>query len=200
MKQYNLPQREVSRRVASGIFAAVLLSLSYYNATAQQIVSPSQFTADFEFMWTGLRDHYAYFDKKDIDWNAVAELYRPGLADVKSKQDFISLLERVLNELYDDHLSLNTNLRTSPRLVPTGLDIWAEWTNGHAVITEVRRGFSAEQAGLTVGMEIVSIDGRPIRDAAAHRLPRTLHVARADAWNWALRAVLAGTHDQPNDS
>jgi carboxyl-terminal processing protease len=163
----------------------------------QQSFSPEQFAADFDFMWSSLRDNYVYFDKKETDWNRVRELYRPMLAGVKSRSDFVTLLEKVLDELYDNHLSLNTNLNSSPRLVPTGLDVWAEWRDGRAVITQLRKGFSAEQAGLRMGMEIVSINGEPVEIAVARRLPKSLKTISAEARNWALRAVLAGTHDQP---
>src|SRR5947209_19617 len=148
-------------------------------------------------MWSGLRDNYTYFDKKETDWNKTRDLYRPNLAEVKSRSDFVTLLERVLDELYDNHTSLNTNLKTSPRLVPTGLDLWAEWIKGRAIITQLRSGFSAEQAGLKAGMEIISINGLPIKEAVALRLPKSLKVINDDARNWALRAVLAGRHDQP---
>ncbi len=178
--------------------AIVLLACLYCgaNVAAQQTFTRAQFTADFDFMWTGLRDNYAYFDRKETDWNRVRELYRPQLSAVESRSDFITLLERVLDELYDNHASLNTNLKTSPRLVPTGLDLWAEWIRGRARVTQLRSGFSAEQAGLKVGMEIISINGLPIREAVARRLPKSLKAVSADAMNWALRDVLAGTHDQ----
>ena len=171
-----------------------LLSIS---VRPQQSFSPEQFAADFDFMWSSLRDNYAYFDKKETDWNRVRELYRPMLAGVKNKSDFVTLLERVLDELYDNHLSLNTNLNSSPRLVPTGLDVWAEWRDGRAVITQLRKGFSAEQAGLRIGMEIISTNGVPVEIAVARRLPKSLKAISPEARNWALRAVLAGTHDQP---
>ncbi len=119
------------------------------------------------------------------------------LTDVKSRSNFVTLLERVLEELYDNHTSLNTNLEISPRLVPTGLDLWAEWRKGRAVITQLRHGFSAEQAGLKINMEIVSINGLPIEQAIARRLPKSLKAINMEERNWALRAVLAGMHDRP---
>jgi C-terminal processing protease CtpA/Prc len=167
------------------------------NVRPQGSFSPEQFASDFDLMWSSLGDNYVYFDKKETDWNKVRELYRPMLTGVKSRSDFVTLLERVLDELYDNHLSLNTNLNSSPRLVPTGIDVWVEWRHGRAVITQLRKGFSAEQAGLRIGMEIVSINGVPVEIAVARRLPRSLKTISPEARNWALRAVLAGTHDQP---
>jgi C-terminal processing protease CtpA/Prc len=175
----------------------LLIGLCCIAGRAQQTYSTEQFTSDFDFMWSGLRDNYAYFDKKETDWNKVRTLYRPQLPGVKTKSEFVSLLERVLDELYDNHTSLNTNLKTSPRLIPTGIDLWAKWNNGRAVITQIRSGFSAEQAGLKVGMEIISINGVPVKEAIARRLPKSLRIINEEARNWALRAVLAGTHDRP---
>lgn len=183
---------------------AALVCLFCISVSAQESFSREQFTSDFDQMWSTLRDNYAYFDKKAADWKRVRELYRPMLAEVKTRSDFVTLLERVLDELYDNHTSLNTNLKTSPRLVPTGLDLWAEWRQDRAVITQLRHGFSAEQAGLKVGMEITSINGLPIEEAVAQRFPKSLKcfpkslkASNMEARNWALKAVLAGTHDQP---
>ncbi|MDQ3907783.1 MAG: S41 family peptidase [Acidobacteriota bacterium] len=181
-------------RLSVVVLLACLFGL---DAPAQQQLTPDQFASDFDLAWTKLRDDYAYFGKKQTDWRRVRELYRPELARVKGKADFVALLERVLGELYDDHAGLSVNTRTSPRLVPTGLDVWAEWRAGRAVVTQLRRGFSAEQAGLRVRMEIVSVNGVPVAEAAARRLPKSLRRADEDSRNWALRAVLAGTHDLP---
>ena len=186
--------RITNRKLLPVVFIACVFGNSI---GAQQSFSQAQFTSDFDYLWSTLHDHYAYFDHKETDWKKVRDLYRPMLAHVKSRSDFISLLERVLDELYDNHTSLNTNLKTSPRLVPTGLDLWAEWRKGKAVITQLRSGFSAEQAGLKIGMEIISINGLPIEEAVARRLPKSLKAINLNARNWALRAVLAGTHDRP---
>jgi carboxyl-terminal processing protease len=105
------------------------------------------------------------------------------------------LLERVLDELYDPHTHLRVNTKHSTRLIPTGLDAWAEWENGKAVITQLRGGFSAEQAGLRVGMEIVAINGVPVKTAINNRLGGTLKRVTDASRSWALRALLAGTRD-----
>src|SRR5947208_224134 len=109
------------------ILPALLLGVCCGNATAQKSLGPEQYMDDFDTIWSELGSRYAYFDRKEVDWNRVRELFRPKIAHVKSRSNFISVLEKVLDELYDNHTSLNTNLPTSPRLVPSGADIWAEW-------------------------------------------------------------------------
>jgi carboxyl-terminal processing protease len=182
--------------LARFLLAAVLLNSPFCTAPyTQENVAPEQFTQDFDYLWSQLRDHYAYFDKKETDWHRVREIYRPQVAEVRNKGEFITLLERVLDELYDPHTHLKVNTNHSTRLIPTGLDIWAEWENGKAIITQLRQGFSAEQAGLKIGMEIISINSLPIETAIRNRLGVSLKKIPEAARSWALRALLAGTHD-----
>jgi C-terminal processing protease CtpA/Prc len=177
------------------LMAALLHSLIYSDACSQESVTPEQFMQDFDHMWRQLRDDYAYFDKKETDWNRVKEVYRPRITEVRNKGEFITLLERVLDELYDPHTHLKINTNRSTRLIPTGLDVWAEWKNGKAIITQLRRGFSAEQAGLEEGMEIVSINGVSAETAISNRLGVTLRIVNEAARSWALRALLGGSRD-----
>jgi C-terminal processing protease CtpA/Prc len=174
--------------------AAILLIIPAYSvAHAQESFTPEQFTQDFDYLWSQLRDNYAYFDKKETDWARVREVYRPKAAEVRDRREFVTFLERVLDELYDPHTHLKINTSRSTRLIPTGLDVWAEWRGGKAVITQLRKGFSAEQAGLRVGMEITSVNGVPVGEAVRDRLGVSLRSVNDDARGWALRALLAGT-------
>lgn len=177
------------------LVALLVNSHAYSEAHSQETVTTPQFTEDFDYLWSQLRDNYAYFDRKETDWNRVNEVYRRRVAEVRTKTEFITLLERVLDELYDPHTHLRVNTNRSTRLVPTGLDVWAEWENGKAAITQLRKGFSAEQAGLKVGMEIVSINGLPVATAVSNRLGVSLKRVSDAAGSWALRALLAGTRD-----
>jgi predicted metalloprotease with PDZ domain len=133
-------------------------------------LSSVQYVADFDELWKELETGYAYFDKKAVDWAHVRDIHRPRAAGARSREEFIAVLEAVLEELYDHHAALGTNTAHSPRLVPTGTDIWAEWTRERAVIVEVRRGSEAEKAGLRAGMTITSVNGTAVEKAVQGRL------------------------------
>jgi hypothetical protein len=64
--------------------------------TPAQKLSQADFEEDFDYMWTGFQEHYAYFDKKTTNWAKVKRIYRPRLSNVKTREDFITLLESVL--------------------------------------------------------------------------------------------------------
>lgn len=149
---------------------------------------------DFLQFWTDVKDNYAYFDKKHTDWDKVKTVYLPMAEKAKTRDDLITVFENAIEELYDNHFNLNTNIQSSTRLVPTGLDIWAEWINDKAIITEVRKGFSADKAGIKNGMEIISINGIPTDQAVENRIGKCINPIDSEAKNYALRELLAGTY------
>ena len=186
------------------LFSCFLLAVSLCTVSAQSAkasrdtkYTPQELKADFDFFWQNVSDNYAYLDAKATDWNKVRDVYQVQLAEVQTRAQFITLLEHAVEELYDPHVSLNTNLPSSPRLVPTGADVWAEWHGDKAVVSEVKPGGSAEKGGLRAGMEILSINGVAVRQAVRQRLGRCLRRPDPAADNWALRALLAGRHDEP---
>lgn len=150
---------------------------------------------DFETAWQEVASTYAYFDVKATRWSDIPLLYRSDLARVRSRSDFIGLLERVLDELYDPHAQLTVNTAASPRLVPSGADLWADWRGEQAVITDVRAASDAERAAIRPGSIVIEINGVPIAEAVSRRLGRSYPHSVAAARDWALRAVLAGTHN-----
>jgi carboxyl-terminal processing protease len=179
--------RALSRTVllTIGVTAPLLL-------TAQ---TQNEFKQDFDAAWRAGTARYAYFDTKATSWADIPKLYADDLQRVTTRDEFVALLEHVLDELYDPHAQLNTNLATSPRLVPSGTDLWAEWRSGQAVITDVRADSDAERGGIKPNDVVVSIDNTPIADAIEARLGRSYPHLTAAARDWALRAVLAGRHN-----
>jgi carboxyl-terminal processing protease len=161
-------------------------------ALTAQGLTGRQYREDFEFFWKTVQENYCYWDKKQTDWQEVKTRFAPMMDTVSSRRSFVLLLEKVMNELYDHHASLNTNTRESQRLVPSGTDIWAEYVKGKPVITEVRPGFGADKAGMKAGMEIIAVNDVPVATAIEPFLPTSLKKEDVEARNYALRLLLAG--------
>jgi C-terminal processing protease CtpA/Prc len=177
-------------------FFLFILSICYSFSDAQKL-STQAYKEDFAYFWNTLREDYAYFDKKQTDWNGVKAYYEKGLDTIRSNGEFVSFLEIVFREIYDDHASLNTNTPYSRRLVPSGTDVWAAFINNKPLITEVRKAFGAAKAGVMAGMEVVAINNVAVEHAIEPFLPKTLTKTDPEARNYALRAALAGNHIQP---
>ena len=170
----------------------LIILFLFISTTSSAQLLKQQYKEDFHYFWQQLQDYYAYMDKKETDWQKVKKLYEPAVDTITRTRSFVLLMEKVFNEIYDHHASLNTNTLESQRLIPTGTDIWAEYINDKPVITEVRKGFGADKVGLRAGMEIVSFKDVPIEKAILAYLPRSLKQPDKEAKDFALRVLLAG--------
>jgi carboxyl-terminal processing protease len=174
------------------LFRTLLLTIGITAPLLPAAQTLDEFGEDFNTAWRETTATYAYFDTKATSWADVPKLYANDLQRVTTRDEFVILLERVLDELYDPHAQLTVNLATSPRLVPSGADLWAEWRNGQALITDVRADSDAQSAGIRPNDVVMSIHNTPIADAVDARLGRSYSHSVAAARDWALRAVLAG--------
>lgn len=152
--------------------------------------------ADLTWLVEQLAQHDAYLERAGLDLARVVPHYRARALAATTDAAWIAVLEDVLGELHDHHASLGTNTAASPRLVPSGADLWGEVEGGHAHLTQVRPGTAAERAGLRAGMEITRLGDRPLAEALAARRPQ-LAARTDDSESWTLRVLLAGTHDRP---
>lgn len=153
--------------------------------------------ADLKFLTRKIAERYVYAADRKIDAKAIFEEYAAGVDRVEDDYGWTLFLEPVVGELFDHHAFLNLNTDVSPRLVPSGADIWPEYVDGVATITSVRPGTPASKAGLAPGMRVTAFNGIGLGDAVQTRMPRTQKESSLDARNYALQAVLAGVRGQP---
>ena len=140
-------------------------------AVFSQPLTKEQYREDFLFFWQTIRDNYAYWDKKQTDWEKVRAYFEPQLDTISSKKSFVGFLERVLYQLYDHHASLNTNTLQSQRLVPSGTDLWAEYINGQPRITQVLYNSVAERLGSDQGCYCLNSMALQFQKPSGHFCP-----------------------------
>ena len=83
------------------------------------------YAEDFDAAWTFIRDTYAYFHADAVDWEQVRVALRPRATEIRDHAEFVGLLEDLVEHLCDHHAHLGVNTASSPRLVPSGADLWA---------------------------------------------------------------------------
>ena len=163
----------------------------------RQVCTTADFLEDFDYLWRTFAAEYAYFDEKDTDWAKVRQHYRQKVEATDERGTFISILERTLEELYDNHVHLTYNTPTSPRTVPSRSDLHAEWRQEGATVLAVRAGFQAALSGVKPGDVMLSINNVPIAEATQMRLPISNTTPTTELHNWALNKVLAGNRGIP---
>jgi hypothetical protein len=78
------------------VFSCFLVSAI---ATPQTKFTHQQYEEDFDYLWQTMSNEYAYFDKKQTDWDKVREIYRPRIAALTKPDDFVALLRERLSLL-----------------------------------------------------------------------------------------------------
>jgi C-terminal processing protease CtpA/Prc len=187
----------ITRALCVSCLLLIPLAPAGGRAQTADTLSAEAYVQDFDVLWESVRDGYAYWDRTRVDWDRVREIHRPRAAGVRTRREFLGVVEDVVRELHDAHAHAAANTASSPRLVPSGSDVWAEWRDGRSVITDVRTGSGAEQAGVRAGMEVLSIGGRGVREATREYMPCALAAPEPRAEAWALLAALAGRRDAP---
>jgi C-terminal processing protease CtpA/Prc len=168
-----------------------LITLLFANITFGQ----TKYEKDFNEFWNDINNNYAYFDQQQINWNKVKDIYQPQVKPITTDNDFIKLLEKVLNELYNGHVSLNTNLNSSNNLIPSGQDMFVQKQNDKFYITDLRKGFGAELSGLKIGNEVVLFNGKSIEEQLKQFLPKSATVHSQAMYQYAINMLFAGTHN-----
>lgn len=159
--------------------------------------SQSSYQKDFNYFWQTINDNFAYFGKQPVNWETAKTMYGRMADTCTSRNSLVYIFELALNELYNGHCFLNTNTPSSNRLIPSGADMKAVYTNGKLVIAELRPGFNAELCGLRKGMEILLINDMSVATAMGKFFPHPAGKPTQAMMDYAANMALAGRHDQP---
>ena len=173
------------------LIAGLLVAVPRVSEGSQEFCK-ADFVEDFEFLWDSFSNEYAYLEDVPIDWQKVRGHYFPQVETAATLDSFMTVVERVLEELCDNHVHLTANTSTSPRIVPARSDLHALWEAGRAVIKAVRAGFGADTSGLRPGDIAIGLGNTPIEELVNSRLPVAAVDITPEMRNWALNKVFAG--------
>lgn len=67
---------------------------------------------NFDYLWQQFRDHYAFFELRGVDWEALRAEYRPRLRDGMLDRHLLYVFERMLKPFNDGHVSLKGGFQT----------------------------------------------------------------------------------------
>jgi C-terminal processing protease CtpA/Prc len=167
-------------------FWAILLTSLAFGQT--------KYEKDFNEFWNDVNGNYAYFDQQQINWGKVKEIYQSQAKQITNDNDFIRFMETVLNEFYNGHISLNTNLKSSNRIIPSGQDMFVQKQNEKFIITDLRKGFGADLSNLKIGDVVVLFNKKPITEQIEKFLPKYTAIHTQEMYQYALNMLFAGTH------
>jgi len=187
------------RVLSLSLLTIAMTACSDQNLSPSQTSSTSTLTSDVRTICEKVSQNYAYFEDRAMHWDETCERAEKEVSLLETKSDALSVFERMVDDLYDPHVSLNTNNQNSPRLVPSGSDIWFDKIEDNFIVSAVRPLSGAAIAGIEIGDQLVRFNG-----LTPDALTRTrIHSGTADLAEeriiWALNAAVAGKRSDPRN-
>lgn len=174
---------------------ALMLSLS----AAPPLFTPSPAAADsaavdrgevFDQAWRTVRDNFYDRTLRGADWDAVKERHRPGYVSARSAEERSAVINAMLTDLDASHMFHFTN--NSPAYYQLlgifqhgvrdgikahlngdikypGIGLFTKTVEGKEYVSGLVAGLPGDKAGLLVGDEILSADGKPFAPVASFR-------------------------------
>lgn len=154
----------------------VILCLTISNlctgATAQEqqptnsIADSTQLSLDvrrktFDLVWETVRASYYDASFKGVNWDGVRAIYLPEVERVADSDGFHALLNNMVKELKESHLSVIPPPKAKNAggvSAQANIGIELELIEGQIIVTQVERDSPASKAGIQIGERLVSVD------------------------------------------
>ncbi len=76
------------------------------NCAEDKLLKTNDPIVNFEFLWHTFNDYYAFFELRELDWQAVYEAYRPMVNENTTKVELDEIFESILDDIDDGHVGL----------------------------------------------------------------------------------------------
>jgi len=153
----------------------------------RESLSEDEKLAGLSRVWAEVKYGFVYFDHVPaLDWDSLYVAFIPKAKEAKSTLEYYRVLENMCSQLRDSHTGVNvpgalfTEMYSRP-------PIETRYVEGTVLITEVLDQ-SLEKQDIRRGLEIVRVDGIPVRQYAEER------VAPYHSWS-ARQGYLVGTYE-----
>jgi len=166
---------------------------------AQTETRTPDISADVSTICKEVSQRYVYFAPRADYWEKTCERAKKEASALKNSNGALAIFERMIDDLYDPHIGLNTNNQNSPRLIPSGSDIWFEHRDGNYFVSAVRPLSGAAKAGLKIGDKFIRFNDLDSEKLALTRIHTVNNTTNIDRFTWALNAAVAGRRSHPRN-
>lgn len=160
-------------------------------------ISDDQKVAGLSLLWSHAKYNFVWFDHTPVDWDKAYQAFLPQVRATHSTAEYYRVLERFYALLKDGHSvvvmpdSLVSEFYSKP-------PVRTELVQGKVLVTAVYSD-SLRRSGIDTGLEIISVDGRPVLEYAATEVepyassstPQDMEVRKFTY------GLLAGARDKP---
>jgi len=153
----------------------------------------------FEEIWKSIDRYYYDPDFGGVNWRDVHQSYLPKVRAVSDDKEFYSLMSSMTAELHDAHTRFfsPTQWEDLNKYQATSLGFRAGFVEESVVILDVTADSNAARAGVTPGMVVRAVNGKPIENALREAAGKVL---RSSSQRLTRLLVLAAAFSAPPET
>ncbi len=171
----------------------ILLSFSCINSQESSI-DENKIKEDLNEILNDISLSYVYLQDKNVDLKCIKNYYANQIKNIKTEEETVLFFEYLLNEFYDNHLTLRTNRNSSYRLFSP---IYSIIERGKPIISNVWQTQIENLSEDIIGAEIIKFNGidfeQVIKDFPTHCSNKSVPEIK----EWIANKVLAGRYNEP---
>ncbi len=175
------------------LFLISSLSFSYVSSQENK-VDPSKIKDDLNEIISDLALNYIYLEEKNVDLACIKKYYENQIQHIKTKDQTVLLFEYLLDEFYDSHLILNTNVNESFRLFSP---VYALFKNEKPIVSSIWQSQIENLDQNLIGAELLKINGIDFSKAIEQFPTQCNNKNSLAVREWILNKILAGRYNKP---
>lgn len=144
-------------------------SANFANAQGKDELSSKDRINVFEKVWDLVNERYYDPKLNGVNWASVKVKYQPLIEGAVSDEDFYNTLKQMTGEMNDAHTRFLTPREAVEFKKREGTTVGVLLTNieGKTVVERVLPDSEAERAKIKAGMNVRTIDGKPVKEKLA---------------------------------
>ena len=173
----------------------VLIFVNFSFANSQEIkIDQTKIKDDLNKIITEISNNYIYLKEKKVDLNCIQKYYEKQIPNIKTEEETVLFFEYLLDEFYDNHITLKTNRNSSFRLFAP---IYTTIEKGKPIITDIWQTQINNLNQNLIGAEILKFNGiefqQVIKNFPTHCNDKSL----IETKEWIANKILAGRYNEP---
>ncbi|NNF32503.1 MAG: hypothetical protein HKN68_00230 [Saprospiraceae bacterium] len=177
------------------IYTSFILLIYFSSAfTQDNNIDHSKIKEDLHEILNDISNNYAYLKNKNVDLVCISEYYTKEIESIKTEEETVLFFEYLLDEFYDNHITLRTNINSSFRLFAP---IYVIFKNGNPVISNVWQTQIENLNQNIIGAEILKFNGvdytQKIKEFPTHCNDKDFPETR----EWIANKIIAGRYSEP---
>ncbi|CAL2076084.1 Carboxyl-terminal processing protease [Tenacibaculum sp. 190524A02b] len=175
---------------------SVILTISstIYLFGQQYKIDPVKIKEDLNKVINDISKNYIYLKNKEVSIDCLKSYYQKQIPNIKTEEETVLFFEYLLDELYDSHVNLNTNRKSSYRLYAP---IYATFKNYTPTISNVWISQTTPIKKPILGAKILAFNQIPIEKAIKDFPTHCHNKNNPEVKEWILNKILAGIYNQP---